>query len=147
MSGARVVELSSDRIEPCQEHAGQRRQRRYLAEVAVHAGDDRLRLSARGCVHFDQRHQMRGPHPGCQAFAADVTQGKDYAGAYLLCSEKVARQVTNGKNLAGNLEIAMPDQAWGAETPVYQCSFEECGVQIGVIFLKFRDLPLQLPPA
>jgi hypothetical protein len=90
---------------------------------------------------------MRGPHPGCQTFAADVAQGKDYAAARFLYREKVTGQVANGKNFAGNLEVAVPDQTRGAQAPVHLRSFEECGVQIGVILLKHRERQLQLPLA
>ena len=79
---------------------------------------------------------MRGPHPGCQTLAADVTQGKDYAAARLLYGEKVTGQVANGENFAGNFEVAVPDQTGSAQTAVHLRSFEECGVQIGVILLK-----------
>src|SRR5262245_56945070 len=119
MSSAGVIEPSGRRIEPCEEHAGQRRQSRYLAELAVHSRNNRLRLTARSSVRVDQRHQMRSPHPSCRTLAADITQGKDYAPAGLLRSEKVAWQVARGENLAGNLELAVPDQTWGAQTPVH----------------------------
>ena len=87
---------------------------------------------------------MRGPHPGCQTFAADVAQRKDYAAARLLHREKVTGQVTNGENFAGNFEVAVPDQTRGTQAPVHLRSFEERGVQIDVILLKRRELR---PPA
>src|SRR5947208_12249445 len=88
---------------------------------------------------------MRGPHPGSQTFAADVTQGNDYAAVRLLYGEKVTGQVANGENFAGNIDVAVPDQTRSAQAPVHLRSFEECGVQIGVILLKCRELQLQFP--
>ena len=77
--------------------------------------------------------------------ATDVTQREEYAAARLLYGEKVAGQVANGENFAGNLEVVTPNQTRGAQAPVRLRSFKERGVQIGVILLKRRELQVQLP--
>src|SRR5215475_5420548 len=86
---------------------------------------------------------MSGPHTGGQTMATDVTQREEYAAARLLYGEKVAGQVANGENFAGNLEVVTPNQTRGAQAPVRLRSFKECGVQIGVILLKRRELLVQ----
>ena len=136
-----------NRIEPCQEQAGQRRHRRHTAKVAVHTGGDCLRLSARCGVRGNQPGQISGPHSGCQTFAADVTQGKDYAAARLLDGEKVTGHMANGESFTGNLEVVVPDQARRAEAPVYLRSFDNRRVQVGVILLKCFELQLKVTVA
>ena len=98
-------------------------------------------------MRANQPDQISGPHPCRQTLAADVTQGEDDAAACLLQGEKVTGQVANGKDLAGNVEVAVPHQTRGAQAPVHLRSFEECGVKIGVILLQCRELQLQLPVA
>src|SRR5262245_66243083 len=87
---------------------------------------------------------MSGPHTGSQTMDTDVTQREEYVTDRLLYGEKVAGQVANGENFAGNLEVVTPNQTRGAQAPVRLGGFEERGVQIGVILQKRHELPVQI---
>ena len=78
---------------------------------------------------------MGGPHPCRQTFAADVTEGKNYAGVCFLYGEEVTGHMANGENLTGDLEVVIPDQTRGAETPRHLRSFDELAMQVGVVLL------------
>jgi hypothetical protein len=76
--------------------------------------------------------------------AADVPERKDYASARIRYGEKVARQMANGKNFTGNLEVTAPDEARGAQASMNLRSFEERCMQVGMILLQCGELQLQL---
>ena len=86
---------------------------------------------------------MRDPHPSSQTFAADVSQRNDHTTVNLVSRDKVTRDVSNGKDFAGNLKIAVPDQTWRAHPPMHLRSFDERCMQVGVIFLKRCNLQFQ----
>jgi hypothetical protein len=89
-------------------------------------------------------HETRGPHAGGNAFSADVAQGDDHGSACLFNREKIAGQVANGEDLAGNFNVPVPHQPRRAETPVNLRRLEQRRMEIRVILLQRRKLLLQL---
>src|SRR6266850_4629000 len=134
MSGTAVLEFSSSRVKPSQKQAGQR-YRSHPANVAVHARNYGFRIGSHSRVRPNQSHQVRGPHPGRQTFAADVTQRQNYAGARRLHREKVAGKMANREDFAGDLEVTVTNQTRSTQPPVNLRGFENCRMQISVILL------------
>ena len=115
------------------------RQRSRFTPVTISCGSAVCR-----CVHANQPHEMRGPHPGCQTLAADVTKREDYAAARLSSTVKKSP----GKCRTAKISLAISKSPCrtrrGAHRRRCTCgSFEERGVQIGVILLKRRELQFQ----
>jgi len=79
---------------------------------------------------------MRGPHPGGQTFAANVAEREDDAVIRLFNRKEISRQMTDGEDLAGDFKILVMQLARRAKTPMDLRSFEDCGVQLGVVFLQ-----------
>src|SRR5687768_11853803 len=144
MSGAAIFNKPRARVQFCEEQAGEGHKRFQQADVTVNARNDGLRLGSHSHARAHQPHQMRGPHPGRQTFATDITQRKYYAVALLFNCEKVTGQVANGKNLAGNFKVSETNVTRGAQTPVHLRSLENLCMQFSVILLKVCKPDLQL---
>ena len=107
---------------PASRSAGSRRAMKRLVSGACIRQNSRLtpahdgvRFGRRGGMHTNQSHQARGPHARRQPFPADVAQRQNQPAARLLDGKEVTRQIADGKDLTGNLEVTAPHQARGAE--------------------------------
>src|SRR5437879_12621820 len=132
MSSATVVEPSAGRIKPGKKQARQWH-RGHAADIAVNAGNDRFRLASHSSVRTNQSDQMGGPHSGRQTLAADIAQSQEHSVISFFNGEKVTRQVSNSKNFAGDLEVAVTHQARSAKTPVHLRRLKDRGVQLSEI--------------
>src|SRR5688500_12640408 len=79
---------------------------------------------------------MRHPHPCRESFATDVTKREDQTAVGFFNCEEITRQMTNGEDLARNVERTVMNQTRCTQAPVYFRCLEDRGVQIRVIFLK-----------
>src|SRR5580765_473497 len=130
MTGATVVQTPTDRIEFCQEQAGQRDRRADAAKVAIDTGDNRVWVGDCRTMTAHQTHQVRGPHSRSQPFTADVAEREDYAVFGLPDRKEISRQMTHREDLAGDLNVAVTQQTGRAQPAVYLRGFKDRAVQL-----------------
>src|SRR5688572_31106043 len=102
-----------------------------------------MRIAVGGRVSANQSDQVRHPHAGGEPFAADVAEREHQTAIGLLNREEITRQVTDGEDLAGDVERSVTNERRRTQTPVYLCCFEDRGVQFSVIFLQGLEFLLE----
>src|SRR5688500_19653423 len=85
---------------------------------------------------------MRHPHPCRESFATDVTKREDQTAVGFFNCEEITRQMTNGEDLARNVERTVMNQTRCTQAPAYFRGLEDRGVQIRVIFLDRKSTRL-----
>src|SRR5262249_23594624 len=110
------------------------------SHVAIHSGDNRFRIAVARRVRTNQADQVSDPHSRGESFAADVAEREHQTFIRLFDTEEIARQMTNGKNLARHIERSVTHETRRTQTPVYLCGFEDRSVQLRVIALQPFEL-------
>src|SRR5688500_19423333 len=79
---------------------------------------------------------MPNHHTCLKSLATNVTKREDQTAVCFYNCEEITRQMTNGEDLARNVERTVMNQTRCTQAPVYFRGLEDRGVQIRVIFLK-----------
>src|SRR5437899_1627821 len=123
MAGIAVGELSRPRVQTSNENTGERQFELGMQESAIHAKNN-------GGIPIHRELQpniadyVGEPHARWQAFAGNVSHGKDEVILNLEQTNEVAGEITHGENLAGDLEGVALQQARTAEPALDLSCFE-----------------------
>ncbi len=147
MSRIAVCNLASVQRDSSQEQTGQRRFQTSLQQIAIDGSQRRCRASQRRDLHLDHAHYMGEPHPGGQSLSGDIADSEHQAAIKLKYADEVARQMTDGKNLAGDLKGLAAKKARAAEFSLHLGGFIHGAPQVVVFAAQCRKLVLERPVA
>jgi hypothetical protein len=68
---------------------------------------------------------MRGPHPGSQPFAGNVSQGNNCSIVDLLHCEEVTGKVSHRKDFTGDFNFSETYEPWCTQSTVYLSGFKD----------------------
>jgi hypothetical protein len=83
------------------------------------------------------------PHPGGQSLSGDISDGKHQAAIELKQADEIARKMTDGKNLAGDLKGLSAKKTRAAEFSLHLGGFVHGPAQVVVFAAQGRKLVLK----
>jgi hypothetical protein len=97
--------------------------------MGVHGVCNARRIRAGNGKNADQPGNMREPHPGIKAFAADVADREHCALAHIERGQHIAGHMLGGEALARNFESAAPEKPWTGQFALYLSGIRERPLQ------------------